>query len=498
MADISNVINVSLLAEGRLAARDNLNVVGIITSETGFLSTAKRFEIYRDAPAVATDFGTSSQAHDFATTFFGTQPNSVNAGGHLVIGFWRAVDENVAESAATLAGAELSEARVVGQLQSVSDGAFDFTVDGGAEQNIAGLDFQTSTTLAEVVTVIDTAITGATATLDNIGVVITSDTTGATSLLTFITDPGTGTFIGSIVGLAQGTGAVLTQGAAAAVLTAESKVDAITEIKAQTNIFGGMFIDKPTSIEAKALAEWAQANNTLVYDVFSDAANLVVNVTNVVWDIKLSSLTNYRMLFSTAANRKLASAYMARTHTVNFNAENSALTMHLKELPVTAESYTEGQITAAKTVGLDLYTTIKLTPIILTSGANDFVDNRYNLIGYVDALQTDLFNLLKQTSTKIAQIVRGVNQLIDQAEKTTRGFVRAGVFAPGTWSSPDTFGDLDTFNRNIEQNGFYFLAGRLSDQPQADRQARKSPVLQGAVKNAGAIHSVDVIINFNI
>jgi hypothetical protein len=38
----------------------------------------------------------------------------------------------------------------------------------------------------------------------------------------------------------------------------------------------------------------------------------------------------------------------------------------------------------------------------------------------------------------------------------------------------------------------------LKDQPQADRQARKSPVLQGAVKNAGAIHSVDIIINFNL
>ena len=32
----------------------------------------------------------------------------------------------------------------------------------------------------------------------------------------------------------------------------------------------------------------------------------------------------------------------------------------------------------------------------------------------------------------------------------------------------------------------------------ADRAARKSPVLQIAVKNAGAIHTVDAIINFNL
>src|SRR5690606_32215542 len=124
--------------------------------------------------------------------------------------------------------------------------------------------------------------------------------------------------------------------------------------------------------------------------------------------------------------------------------------------------------------------------------------NRYNIIGYIDAVQTDMFNLLKGTATKIPQTRRGVNQLIDQGERTTRQFVRAGVFAPGEWSSPDSFGDLDTFKQNIRDNGFYWLAGALADQPQADRAARKSPVLQAAVKNAGAVHSADIIINFNL
>jgi alpha-D-ribose 1-methylphosphonate 5-triphosphate synthase subunit PhnI len=231
--------------------------------------------------------------------------------------------------------------------------------------------------------------------------------------------------------------------------------------------------------------------------VFDAPANLTVDPTNVVWDIKLSSLTNYRMLFSKAGNRKLAASYMARAHTVNFAAENSALTMHLKELSVAAEEYTQTQVNQAQTVGLDLYTTIKLTPAILTSGANNFTDERYNLIAYVDFLQIDMYNLLKQTSTKIPQTTRGVNQLIDQAEKTTLQFVRAGVFAPGTWSSPDTFGDLETFRRGISNNGFYWLAGSLAAQAQNSREARQSPVLQGAVKLAGAIHSVDIIVNVN-
>jgi hypothetical protein len=171
--------------------------------------------------------------------------------------------------------------------------------------------------------------------------------------------------------------------------------------------------------------------------------------------------------------------------------------MHLKELSVAAEEYSQTEVNQAQIVGLDLYTTIKLTPVILTSGANGFTDYAYNIISFSDYLQIDMYNLLKSTGTKIPQTTRGINQLVDQAEKTTIQFVRAGVFAPGTWSSPDTFGDLDTFKRGISNNGFYWLAGSLSAQAQNSREARESPVLSGAVKMAGAVHSVDLIVRVN-
>ena len=494
---INNVVTVTLLQSGALAMADNPNVVTMLTSEQqGPLSSASRYRIYSDSGSVATDFGTASKAYDFALSFFGTSPNATNAGGFLVIGYWRGAEETLLATSASLNGAQLSEASVVGGLQQVADGTLTVDVDGVPEA-LTGLDFQGATSLAAIVEVIDTALTGATASISDQRVVITSDTSGASSTVTFASDPGTGTFIGQTLALTTGSGGFLTQGAAAETLTAETKLAAITELFAQVKFRGAMFIDNPTDEESKTLAEWGQANDVLQYDVFNSPANFLVDPSNIVWDIKLSSLTNYRMLYSKAGNRKLAASYMARAHTVNFAAENSALTMHLKELSVAAEEYTQTQVNQAQTVGLDLYTTIKLTPAILTSGANNFTDERYNLIAYVDFLQIDMYNLLKQTSTKIPQTTRGVNQLIDQAEKTTLQFVRAGVFAPGTWSSPDTFGDLDTFRRGISNNGFYWLAGSLAAQAQNSREARQSPVLQGAVKLAGAIHSVDIIVNVN-
>ncbi len=185
---------------------------------------------------------------------------------------------------------------------------------------------------------------------------------------------------------------------------------------------------------------------------------------------------------------------MSRNHTVNFSAQNTAITMNLKELAVPAEYYTETDISKAYTVGLDIYTTIKDVGVVLTSPANGFVDQVYNTTAFIDAVQTDTFNYLKATPTKIAQTTPGVDGIEGSVEKTCEGFVRAGVYAPGTWTLSDFFGDREQFLSSIATNGYYVLAGELADQPTSERQERISPPIQVAVKDAGAIHKCSIII----
>jgi len=215
---IKNVVTVTLLQGGALAMADNPNVVAMITSEQqGPISSASRYRIYSEAASVAADFGTASQAYDFAMSFFGTQPNATNAGGFLVIGYWRGAAEDVAATAASLNGAQLSEATVVSALQQVADGVFDIDIDG-ATKSLTALDFRATTTLDEIAVVINTALAGGTAAVVDQRIVITSSTTGATNPITFATDPGTGTFIGQTLALTTGSGGFLTQGAALATL----------------------------------------------------------------------------------------------------------------------------------------------------------------------------------------------------------------------------------------------------------------------------------------
>lgn len=495
-ASITNVINVALIPESQLASADNMNLIAVLTSETGVITSAERFRSYRDAASVEADFGTASLTTQYAQTVFGTKPNAINFGGSLIIGLHRAVAENVPATAAKLVSTQFVEETLLSQLRTITDGSFNITVDAAVVVG-SGLDFSGVTTLDGVAAILDTAISGATVSHNNGYLTITSSTTGATSLLTFMTPGASGTFIGGLLTLSEGTGGTRTQGAAAAVLPIETKVASLSALKQLVNFKGAVFTAQILDAEVPAVAAWAQANQTLIYNVFTGSTYFAVAASNPVWAAKLASQSNFRMLYSKAGNRLLAASYMARTHTVNFAAENSAITMNLKSLSVPAESYSQTEIDQAKRVGLDIYTTIKDTPVVLTSGANDYVDNVYNIIAFIDSVQTDMFNILKATGTKLAQITRDVNKLIAQGEKTSRQYVRAGVFAPGAWSSPDSFGNINTFNRNIEQFGFYWLAGLLKDQSQADRQDRKSPVLQAAVKNAGAIHSADIIINFN-
>lgn len=498
MASINNVVTVSLLKPSRRLSDVNMNVCGVITSKLSPLSTAERARVYTDTASVAADFGTRSDVYQHALAFFGTSPNPVNVGGLFVVGYWRAVDEDTDATAATLRGAQLSESAIVGEMQQISDGEMDITVDAALE-SLTALNFQSVLSLEDIASVIDTALTGATATVDDLGIKITSDTTGATSTLTFASDPATsGTYIGGILGLEDGSGAILAQGVAAGTITAESKVDAITAIYAETGLKGAVFIDKPTDQEAKDLAAWALANDVLLYDVFAQASNFEIDPTNPVWAIKLAGQDAYRCIGSIDNDRRRATTYMARMHTVLFGGENTAITMHLKEGSRPAEAFTQTQITKAKNVGLDIYVATEgKSPDWLTSGANGFTDNVYNLIALKDSLQKAGYNHLNSTTSKIAQTTPGVNSLVDALEKDAKGFIRAGVGAPGTWTSPDSFGDLETFKRSIEQNGYYFLAGRLSDQDPADREARKSPVIQGAFKMAGAIHSANILININ-
>ena len=394
-ASINNVINVTLLEEGRAAARDNINVCAILTSQTGVLSTAERWRSYKSASAVEQDWGASSVTAAFANVFFGTSPNPVSAGGTLIVGYWNAAGETLPATSGVLRGGEISQAVVLPALREKSDWSFSIEIDG-TKHDVTEINGMTATTLADVIAQIQAKITPdvASVVFDGSRIAITSKSTGTNSVVGYPTVLDGGSFIGDLLAVAEGSGASLVNGSASTEISPETQLESLSKLKAQVNIKGAAFIDKILDVQVPLIASWAKANAVIVYETFTGSAALEVDPTNPAWAVTLASQSNFRMLYSKAGNRKFGVSYMARTHTVNFNGERTAITLHLKTMNVSAESYEQTEIDKAKRVGLDIYTTIKDVPCVLSSGANDFVDNVYNLMAYVDAVQTDSFNLL--------------------------------------------------------------------------------------------------------
>jgi hypothetical protein len=195
----------------------------------------------------------------------------------------------------------------------------------------------------------------------------------------------------------------------------------------------------------------------------------------------------------------VAAAYAGRLISTNFSGSNTCQTMNLKQLatiPVDT-GLTQVSVAAAIAAGADTYPSIGGLPCVMSSGENSFSDQVYNSLWLKLAIQTVGFNYLKQTNTKIPQTESGMEGLKNAYRKVMALAVTNGYLAPGSWTSADTFGDLESFYRNITDIGYYIYSQPISQQIAADREDRIAPIIQIAGKEAGAIHSTSIIININ-
>jgi hypothetical protein len=210
--------------------------------------------------------------------------------------------------------------------------------------------------------------------------------------------------------------------------------------------------------------------------------------------------TQTRMLLHTPDNyRLMAAAYASRALSTNFSGSATTATMHLKDLATITPDplIDETWLAKCQAVGADVYVGIAGVPKTFTSGGNDFFDNVYNTNWFKGALEVAGFNALATTSTKIPQTEPGMSVLKGAYRLICEQALANGFISPGAWNSPETFGNPEDLRRNIEERGYYIYSQPVNKQPQADREARKAPLVQIAVKFTGAIHSSNLIVYIN-
>ncbi|OQP33931.1 DUF3383 family protein [Pantoea latae] len=280
----------------------------------------------------------------------------------------------------------------------------------------------------------------------------------------------------------------------------ETLAQAITAVLQFTNWYGLAIADDEdlTAAEITATAAAIQASSlSRVFAVTSDDSGIIdsASTTDIASTLKAAGYGRTFVQYSTTSKYAALSAF-GRAFTVNFTGNNTTITLKFKTEPgVTYETLTSSQAAAVDAKNANVYVYYANDTAILQQGVmanGDFFDERHGLDWLQNYVQTNLFNLLCTSTTKIPQTEAGITRLLSNVEQSLDQAVSNGLVAAGVWNGGDigqiTAGDTLT-------KGYYVYAQPLSSQAQADREARKSPLIQAAIKLAGAIHYADVQIN---
>lgn len=253
------------------------------------------------------------------------------------------------------------------------------------------------------------------------------------------------------------------------------------------------------NLEALRAMAVAESSGKLLF--LSTALTADLTTPGLAFKAKDLTYDHSRVLFHTVSAELDAFrwGYAGRAMSTNFSGSNTTSTMNLKTLAGVASDtgITQTLLNAAKAVGADCYVNIAGQACVMSYGANEFFDDVYNLDWIVGALEVAGFNYLRTVGTKIPQTEQGMDGLKGAYRRVITQAITNGFVAPGTWTGADTFGSPEDFHRNIADFGYYMYSVPVSQQAVADRADREAPVVQIALKFAGAIHSSAVIISVN-
>jgi len=484
---ISNIINVTITNTPSGLAERNVNTVAILTNDA-----PNNFDVYREyisAAQVAADYGTSSKTAQMANAIFAQTPNIRTGNGSLIIiPLIAAVSATRGDFATANISANLND------ILAVTSGDIRITVNG-VNYDLTQLNFSECLSFADVAEVIQGRLVDATVTAISNGLRIYSKKVGSSSTVALAAVPGgTGTALNGS-GYFNAAGGTAASGANS---SGETILQAIARTEGAVGYVGMMTTLDLEDAAFAAIATGVQAMDKMFFHHFASTQDIAGAATTN----KNASNTKTRPLLYTAGLDEanlMKAAYVGRAFSVNFTGSFTSQTMNLKALATITPDLGINQTLygQADTAGIDLYVSYDGVPSVYSTGGNDFFDNPYSDLALKFALETAGFNFLRQTNTKVPQTEAGMNGLKNAYAQVCERFVRNGCIAPGAWTSSETFADPQIFKNNILIRGYYIYSLPIVQQSSVEREDRKAPLVQIAVKRAGAIHTSDVIVLVN-
>jgi hypothetical protein len=448
---VSKVVKVSILSSPTFPKRKGFGLL-LIVGKSARLPVGNRIRFYSDMDAVAADFDSTDEEYKAAQVFFSQAPRPTE----LAIG--RRFDAAVPGELLCSVNYE----KTIATWQAINNGAFKINIDGGAVEEVSGIDLSGAANLNAVAAAIQTRLqlvsANATCTFDGTRFIFRSGTTGA-----------------------------------AAESIAES-LDALQNI--DPSWYGVTFTKELTTQNLKDAAAWAEARVKMFGFTTADSNVLDQAAVDDIASYMKSNLYDRTVYIWDNNDPYQIVSVFARGFTVNFNEQNSTITLKFKLLPGTSPiNITESQRLALVAKNCNYYTyfgdSAMLAEGVMASGK--FFDERHGLDWLQNAIETNVFGYLYTRTTKVPQTDKGVASLVQQVEKACREGVNNGLLAPGVWNGMD-LGEVKS--GDFLPKGFYVYAQPVAEQNQSDREARKAPPIQVIAKGAGAIHFADITVTF--
>jgi hypothetical protein len=502
--DLLVKVNVQKFTAAELIDLTNMLVA---TTDATF-DHGERMRYYTSLTAVQDDFASTTEAYKAAREAFAQSPRMT----YLAVG--RIFTED--QSAFTESRA-LADGVVIGDFIAVTDGEFNVTIDGDA-QDITALTFAAATDFEDVAGIIQTGIqaigtggyTAATCVYDAVAdnFIITSGTTGDTSTISSGLTPvtaGAGTDISSASFLnfyddpGTDTDNLRTiQGYTVGGLADELKLLDDTAKSCLGRPWTGLVLTKefrdadnpalPSNFNARDAAGWAEANDKLFGTVSNDPNAIDGTIDSDI----LSDLSENGYRFTTAEYHTQQDYYpeasvIARLLGIDFNARESVITMHGKDLPgvptvpVSDTDYTVLENKRGNFLGLvERNERFHLTS--MSSNSDWWIDETWNILNLTNEIQTRLVSAYK-TNGRIPFNSSGrtiIQQAIDGA---------CSLYAFNGTLSARTDSDNNT------TPAFTIDVPRAGDVSASDRGARIWRGITVNVNLSGATHSI--IVNLN-
>lgn len=480
---VSYTINVSLTSAPQGLAEYNTNSIAIFSNESAAFSES--YQAYITPNAVEADFGTNSLTYKMARALFTPVPNFRTGSGVLYIFPFGGVNATAGKATTASLTSNISN------FASVTDGSLKLTIDGTATE-VHGLDFSNATTLADIINILNNQnldIYIEKGTGDTI--VFTSKRFGTSSAVTF----GTTTTGTDIAGASYLIGSSATE-VAGTNASGQTLAEAVAAAKQQV-YFGGILSTQhvdDTTLLANSTA--IQAEDAVYYEAMTSLKNIAV--TGAAIKAAGNGKTRTLAYSKGAETAKIAVAtYATVANSVNYAGSNTANTLNLKTLTgvVGDTGLSDTYVLSANTNGVDIYGMTGGLSVVYSNDNNGYTDDIENELWFKKAIEVAGFNYLRQTNTKIPQTEAAMTGLKSVYQGVCERSIRNGVVAPGTWNTAIPFGDPETFQKNIQEKGYYIYSVPVSQQAQVDREARKAPIVQIALKLSGAIHFSEIVIN---